>query len=907
MSNQPPKPEHTVPVDPALIPGDLKEVAAWVCWRWTLKKTTSPGGVEKWKWTKPPLTVTGAPASVTDPATWSSFDRALAAYQTGIFDGIGRVLTVDEGLVGVDLDHCVDRESGIIVAWAWEQMLQLSSYTERSPSGTGLRVWCRGTLPPGGRRKGRVEVYDDVRYLTVTGARHPDTPPTIEARTAELAAFHKEIFGLKIPVSENITSANGNRPLDLDDAALLDRARAAKNGPKFNTLWTGDITGFPSQSEADLALTEMLCFWVGRDAARIDKLFRQSGLFREKWDERHFSSGETYGQRTIAEAISRCTEVYAPRTRSSGSARAGRQDDVEGENRRFRSPSHKNEAPGRSRIDDLDPTHIPVPGDRDHLADGDDREDLDPDTFTASGLDEDPDEAPGAARAEKPAPPWPTPEPMPSGLLPVPPFESARLLPPILADWVDDVADRAQCPPDFVAIGVLVAAASVVGRQLTIRPKLHDDWTVVPNVWGLAVGRPGLMKTAAMHEAQRGLRRLVADAREAYQRATQQHEFDVVAAKARRAAIERQIKAATDRGESTESLRETFEAAIIPEPPTERRYLVNDATVEKLGLLLNENPNGLLVFRDEVTGLLRTMDRQGHENDRSFFCEAWNGIGSYTYDRIGRGTLHIEAACLSLLGGIQPTPLASYLIDTFSHGQDDGLIQRFQLLVYPDIVADWINVDRWPDSEARQRLVACFQALNNLDLLALGAHVETGALPFLHFMPEAQAAFDVWRSDLEHRLRTTDEHPVLIAHLAKYRSLVPSLALLFHVIECVDRGQGGPISGAAVCRALDWVRYLEPHARRVYQPVTNIPEVTAAALGAKLRAGLLPSPFRARSVRLKGWSGLTTAEQVATAIAYLIDLGWVREVEVPTTVRGGRSTFEFLVNPALQPDDGAQP
>src|SRR5262249_6279125 len=153
------------------------------------------------------------------------------------------------------------------------------------------------------------------------------------------------------------------------------------------------------------------------------------------------------------------------------------------------------------------------------------------------------------------------------------------------------------------------------------------------------------------------------------------------------------------------------------------RYLVNDATVEKLGALLNENPNGVLVFRDELVGWMRTMDREGHENDRSFFCECWNGTGSYTYDRIGRGTTHIKAVCISILGGMTPGPLQTYLREAFARGaSDDGLIQRFQLMVYPDVAAEWRNVDRWPETAAKQRAFEIFRDLARLDLDELQAH-----------------------------------------------------------------------------------------------------------------------------------------------------------------------------------------
>ena len=94
----------------------------------------------------------------------------------------------------------------------------------------------------------------------------------------------------------------------------------------------------------------------------------------------------------------------------------------------------------------------------------------------------------------------------------------------------------------------------------------------------------------------------------------------------------------------------------------------------------------MLIFRDELTGFLRQMDRDGHEQDRAFYLEAWNGNGRFTYDRIGRGTIDIEACCVSVLGGIQPGPLTAYL-EAMAHGgaADDGLIQRLQMMVWPDV------------------------------------------------------------------------------------------------------------------------------------------------------------------------------------------------------------------------------
>src|SRR5262249_6445672 len=247
---------------------------------------------------------------------------------------------------------------------------------------------------------------------------------------------------------------------------------------------------------------------------------------------------------------------------------------------------------------------------------------------------------------------------------------------------------------------------------------------------------------------------------------------------------------------------------------------------------------------------------EGHESDRAFYCEAWNGNNAFTYDRIGRGTLHIGACCVSVLGGIQPMPLEAYLHETFDTGQDDGLIQRFQLLVYPDISPTWRNDDRWPDSDARRRVVEIFRALDRLDYEMLAADTKGLELPFLHFTPEAQIVFDGWRGELEQLLRTADEHPAFISHRATYRSLVPSLALLFPLIDCVDRGRGRPVSVTATERAVAWSRYLEPHPQRVYDPVVAPGHQAGARLAKKLAAGQLSSPFTVRDVRRKGWEGL---------------------------------------------------
>ena len=288
------------------IPQALKAIDQWVVWRSEERPTSRTGEL---KITKVPYQVTGAKASSTNPTTWTTFERAVTAYRRGeSFAGVGFVLTKEIGIVGVDLDHCRDAETAAIEPWAQAIVDRLDSYTEITPSQRGLRIFMYGRLPSHGRKKGNIEMYDSGRFLTVTGLALGNEPWTIQHRQTELEAIHAELFG---------GSDDGNRkdrlpphPITLDDQELIERALRAGNGDNFRRLWEGDTTDYASPSEADLALCSYLSFWTGGDAARIDGLLRKSGLYRDKWDERH--GQQTYGAMTIGRALQGATEFYQP-------------------------------------------------------------------------------------------------------------------------------------------------------------------------------------------------------------------------------------------------------------------------------------------------------------------------------------------------------------------------------------------------------------------------------------------------------------------------------------------------------------------------------------------------------------------------------------------------------------------
>lgn len=472
------------------------------------------------------------------------------------------------------------------------------------------------------------------------------------------------------------------------------------------------------------------------------------------------------------------------------------------------------------------------------------------------------------------------------------PFDPC-LLPDTLRDWVNDIADRIQCPPDFPAVSAMIALSAVVGRRVGICPQQRADWLVVPNLWGCVVGRPGIMKTPAIAEPLRALKRLEIDAKIGFDLQQREYLANLLVQDAKRKEVQSAIRAAVkDAPEQAAELARLAVADELPEP-TRTRYLVNDSSVEMLGVLLRQNPLGhLLLFRDELVGLLVGLDKQGQEQARTFYLEAWNGDGRFTFDRIGRGTVDIEAACISLLGGIQPGPLQKYLTGNARTGGDDGLVQRLQLMVWPEVNRDWKNVDRWPDTPARDRAHDVYFRLANTTGADLGATVVDDRIPHLRFDGEAQEQFNEWRERLEAKVRSGEEHPAIESHLAKYRSLVPSLALLDHIAG----NRTGPVGAGSVGRAISWAIYLESHARRVYGAAADDRYAPARELARRIRKGQVKSTFAARDIYRNGWTGLTDATAVEQAAEVLVEFDWLR-VERKQTA--GRTATLFHLHPSL--------
>lgn len=502
----------------------MRDLRQWVCWR-----SEERDG----KRTKVPYSPsTGARARSDDPATWATLAEARNAACERGYDGIGFVFTASDSFCGVDLDGCLDPDTSEVQPWAMEIVEELGSYTEISPSGTGLHIIVRAGLPEGRRRNSQVEMYDCGRFFTVTGRRLIGTSHLIEERQEQIEALHARLFPsheASAP-STNSTATSFN---DLSDEEILHRAMAAANGERFAALWSGDRSGYASDSEADLALCSMLAFWTGPDENRIASLVARSGLAREKWNR------ADYRRRTIDRAVEGA-QFYKPAENGAGPSRNGHHLDF-ALTTPERNPS---------------PTVLPEAAE-----------------FPVDAM-------PAACRS-----------------------------------LIAEATAALGCAPELVALPMLAVLSSAIGTSRVV--EIKGGWREWAALFVAVVASPGAMKTPAAKvakkpafERQRGLGKSYAEEKEEWKRETREWEVEK--------------RGAQKAGEP---------APEEPEAPTMTRCVASDTTVEALVGILEDNPRGLLVYKDELTGWVRSMDQYkgGKGSDRQHWLSFWSG------DEVGRG------------------------------------------------------------------------------------------------------------------------------------------------------------------------------------------------------------------------------------------------------------------------------
>lgn len=313
------------------------------------------------KVTKPPINPNKAVtlsleerlADATNPQSWGTYRQAVQRYQEGQrrgYKGIGFVFSERDPFTGIDLDHCRDKSTGQIAPWAKRIIRLLSSYTELSPREEGFHILIRADLVATAdaialtdihHKRHDIEIYSADRYFTWTGKHLDSTPITIEDRQSELDELYFEVFCMgdnteeekheeRSTTSHTPAFSTPEQPLPEDEELLTLAAQArGSSGLKFQRLWNGDASdyrtasGEPDESRADAALLGIFAYWTGRDALRMERLFKRSGLYsgkpdrQRKWDARA-RTGETYGEGSVRLAIANCSSVYDPNWRPAG-------------------------------------------------------------------------------------------------------------------------------------------------------------------------------------------------------------------------------------------------------------------------------------------------------------------------------------------------------------------------------------------------------------------------------------------------------------------------------------------------------------------------------------------------------------------------------------------------------------
>lgn len=398
---------------------------------------------------------------------------------------------------------------------------------------------------------------------------------------------------------------------------------------------------------------------------------------------------------------------------------------------------------------------------------------------------------------------------------------SNELLPNVINDWILDVSERTGFPPDFMFASTLVSTSSILSHRFKICPKQYDDtWVITPNLWGALIGEPSTGKSPMLKYGIAPLSK-------------------------------------------------------IQDANSNLRLIARDTTVEKLGEILKDSQRPILLYRDELDGWLTSLNKAGRETDRAFYLESFNGDSQYSFDRIARGSIHINSLNISILGGIQPARINQYIQESVNHKSgDDGLLQRFQITVWPDDNFPFKLVDRKPDYCAQnatyKRVCELFERTQNMKKNIV-----------LKFSRDAQELFNNFIIENRNKTNSNEIHSSFKAHLTKYEGMVPSLAL---IIEALNSGDPKTVELDSMNKALKISRYLESHARKMYSYKTD--PIRESANLILQRKEKLNSPFKVRDIQQKGWVGLSSTSNIKKAIKVLVEHNYLKSTYSKASNKG---------------------
>jgi hypothetical protein len=475
---------------------------------------------------------------------------------------------------------------------------------------------------------------------------------------------------------------------------------------------------------------------------------------------------------------------------------------------------------------------------------------------------------PGQAQAPQQVE-WVEPRQLENKLTPVLPF-LPEYLPLSIRLWCQDVAERMSLPLDFAGIPALVSVSGAVGRRAFVYPKAFDKgWKESIALSGALVADSGKKKTPVWKEMVNPLVELEIEWREQYAK-------DLKAYKILYKQWEKAVKNNPQEPE--------------PEKPVCRRSLFTDCTPEALHSAMEENPSGVLYFRDELASWVEELEQDGRQSQRGIFLCGMNGNDAYPLDRIGRGSVY-ATMCVCVGGNFQPELLRQFLSNT--RNVEDGLVQRFAMLVWPNDVK-LPRVDRQESfNKAAYRTV-----IRGLASLQYNKDEKKSPVE-LHFDAEAQKLYDAWDEQRDERMNNARGGKK--SSLSKYSGMMPKTAALFQLVDLA--AGGAALSGTYhidahhIKMAISFFQYLESHLNRVHSSAFELWQTVEFVIAKKVTEGEMPDGLTARDITRK-WNALkgVSVDQIEMALENLAEHGWVRGVKIKPE-GPGRPTTLWYVNP----------
>jgi len=495
------------------------------------------------------------------------------------------------------------------------------------------------------------------------------------------------------------------------------------------------------------------------------------------------------------------------------------------------------------------------------------------------------------------------------------PSLSEDYLPEEIRDFVVDAAKRISVPNEFIAAPLITMVSILIGRKVGVKPKRHDNsWEIIPNLWCLIISRPSKKKTPSIMMVKKYFKKLTDKIRNDHEQRLkeltpklQMNEMSLAKVKKEFKDLDPEVTHEDAKEIEDKITKLLAEKSDIENQMQGPRLEVNSATVEKLHSLFQYNKTGLLIFRDEIAGFFSDFNKKGHESDREFYLECWNGNGSFTHDTISRGSIHSEGLCASIMGTIQPDKFRPF-IKQANEGQGgaDGLVQRFQLAFYPDERGYQKSLDIPVKEEFGEEIFQLFKSLYEFkefeSFLNLANYDNDIQTSFIKYSPKAQDRFDEWLECHDKRLHQEDFiSEAFEDHLGKYSKLTVSLSLCFHMIKCsYTKSYTKEIGLESLELAIKWTSLLEKHALKIYS-TSGIQETELAyTLSMKIKDGKIKDKATIRAISRKGWKGTKDKELLLDALKVLEKHHFLKLQEVKSESKLGRPSYIVLINPTLR-------